>query len=94
MATQKVIIKQKHQKGCFAIDAVEKGDWDSPWFMKGDTFWGDKNGGGKGNTYRWMIFVCNDTNCPGAGIVNIAWLEKLIFIGSRSAAQEAKGLEQ
>lgn len=94
MATHKVIIKQKHKKDCAAIAAVERGDWDHPWFMKGDRYWGDRNGGGRGNTYRWMIFICNNTDCPAAGIVNIDWLEKLIYLGSRMAAQEAERLEK
>jgi len=94
MATQKVIIKQKHKKDCGSIEAVNSGDWDHPWFMKGETYWGDRNGGGRGNTYRWMIFICNSTDCPGAGIVNIDWLEKLIYLGSRNASQAAKDLNK
>lgn len=90
MATQKVIIREKHKKDCAAIDAVNRGDWDHPWFLPGDCFWGDRAGGRRSTLHRWNIFKCNDPGCPARGIVLTDWLEKLIYMGSRSAAQEAK----
>lgn len=94
MATQKVIIRVKHKKGCRAIEAVNRGDWDTPWFMHGEVLRLAKDGSRRSNMNRWQPFRCNDPDCPAHGIVIIDWLERLIFIGSRMAAQEAKELSK
>lgn len=91
---QKVIIKQKHKQGCAAVSAVDRGAWQSPWFINGDVQHLDAAGGHRSAWHRWQSFICNDPSCPAHGIVNVDWLEKLVFIGSRLAAQEARELEK
>lgn len=90
MATQKVIILEKHMKDCAAVNAVLRGDWDTPWFMHGEIQKLDSRGQKRSNWYRWQPFICSDTQCPANGIVLIDWLEKLVYVGSKSAAQTAK----
>lgn len=93
MSQQKVIIQQRHRISCSALEAVKRGDWDSPWFMHGEVQRLDKNGGHRSDRYRYQPFSCNTIDCGAHGIVSIDWLEKLIFVGSRFAAQAAKELE-
>lgn len=94
MATQKVIIKVKHKPDCFAVKAVLRGDWDSPWFFDGDVFRADKQGGRRSRWHRWQPFICNDPHCPAHGIVLVEWLERLVYLGSRMAAEAAKAEHQ
>lgn len=94
MSTQKIIIHSGHVKNCGAMRAVNNGTWDSPWYIKGEPFRGDKRGGRRSNHYQWQPFICNSVNCTAKGIVEVGWLEKLIFIGSRMATQQAKSLDQ
>lgn len=94
MATQKVIIKQKHVKDCSAINAVLRGDWDTPWFFDGDIQRLDSRGQRRSTNIRWQPFICNDIHCGAHGIVQIDWLERLVFVGSRMAAQAAKAEDE
>lgn len=90
MATQKVIIREKHIKDCAAINAVLRGDWDTPWFFHGEIERLDKRGQKRSTWHRWQPFVCNDTACPANGIVSVEWLERLVYLGSKTAAEAAK----
>lgn len=90
MATQKVIIRERHIKDCAAINTVLRGDWDTPWFFYGDIERLDKRGQRRSTSVRWQPFVCNDTACTANGIVQIDWLERLVFVGSQTAAQMVK----
>lgn len=61
----------RHRKGCHALDAVSRGDWDGPWWMPGDSYFGDKRGAIEGarGSYRWHAFDCNDLDCEARILV-------------------------
>lgn len=82
--SKEIIYRQQHIKTCAAMNAVRNGSWDSPWFLTGETIWGDKRGGHTGNTYRWFICNCNDPKCTARQLVRGSWLEKLAYLGARS----------
>jgi len=79
----------KHDDDCPALDAVKTGWWDHPWFMSGETFYGDKRGGKTGTTTRWFIVVCNDPDCPAEFIVKGDALEiaAMGFLSSMPAVE-------
>jgi hypothetical protein len=77
----KIKLLENHSKNCiYVTNRVQNPD--SPWFL--DTYKdpihfklsasGDKRGDG----FRWLKFVCNDTRCKGRGIIRVDTLQDAI----------------
>ena len=74
-----VVIKKDHAKDCWAVQAVERMDWYSPWYLPHEpTFYGDIRGGRKGKTSNWVVFRCNSTNCKAWGLIRQMVIEDFI----------------
>lgn len=61
----------QHRKDCFAIDAVERGNWETPWAeraeSKGLDAWGTKPG-----WHSWIEIQCNDPHCTARLLIRMA----------------------
>ena len=74
----------KHEKNCSAVKAVERGDWDSPWFLPigpslrypGRTVRRDKLFRRNGLGERWAEMICNSTTCPARLMVAVNDIEE------------------
>jgi len=53
---------KEHAADCRAIYSVERGDWNTPWWICGD-FEYRRSNGYAGGSRRGMIIECNSTNC-------------------------------
>lgn len=55
-----------HRKDCGALGYVKDGLWSTPWsYFKEDALYLDSRGGKRGTGHRWLISLCNVTDCPG-----------------------------
>ena len=81
MSEKKWKIERKHRRGCRAVAAVERGDWDTPWAvldkragLHSAEVFGTKSGnvkpGVRGQRTLWLRFCCNDPRCGGRLLVN------------------------
>lgn len=64
----RTLIKKKHKRNCFALEAVERKDWKSAWAFPTDTTWANKWGNvtpSRRGEMLWIKVTCNDPSCPG-----------------------------
>ena len=92
----KIRLLKDHVPNCSAVATVERGDWDTPWFLCGkndasagrsygyQTVRRDSIGRQNGGCHSWAVFICNDTNCDANGIVRVGDIE----VGIHEAAKE------
>jgi len=77
----KAKLLKNHTPDCHAVNAVERGNWTTPWYL--DTWQGpevlrrssvcDK----RGDFYRWVVFNCNARNCSATLAVLVSKIEEL-----------------
>lgn len=61
----------EHMEGCDAVAAVLRGDWDTPWWLPGETEYRDSIGRKVKHAYhRWLVAECNDPECPGRLLIH------------------------
>lgn len=60
----------KHRKGCRGVVNALAGSWPHPWSPYPErTEWRDKIGRKVKHGRPWIVFRCNDPNCPAEKIV-------------------------
>lgn len=91
MAREARLLK-KHAKGCFAVQAVAAGDWDSPWWMPGMGTRSEQlyrtASGAVGGIHRWRRLECNSSGCGAQMIVSESALAR--FAGGLLAQSARK----
>ncbi len=70
MSEIKIRVLEGHRKGCTAVQAVEQGHWDTPWWMPGRTVSRAIDGTERGDGYRFHIVECNSTRCNAKILVS------------------------
>ncbi|SIC59524.1 hypothetical protein [Mycobacteroides abscessus] len=73
------ILKNPHESDCDAVDAVNRGDWDTPWYLTGDVEYLDKRGRIKGH-YRWHVAVCNNTSCDANLLMSPELIDNMLVL--------------
>jgi hypothetical protein len=84
-----------HRKGCYAVEAVKRKDWDSPWFMntyqpaKLEHFLADEICRVRQDKYRgtkrWIKLGCNDPDCPAKLAMKVDTIETLAEMSDKFA---------
>lgn len=80
--SKSIRILGKHIKGCLAVKAVERGDWDTPWSgvlvkHKPQRFGSAWKPETKGH-WLWTGFICNCVGCPAEIWIRRDFLDKAI----------------
>ena len=52
-----------HVAGCTAVKAVQRGDWQSPWWVSGERMYGRRQNGAAGGSTCFVVFGCNSLEC-------------------------------
>lgn len=82
MTELRVVLLSGHVLGCSAVDAVENGDWTTPWMMTGEYASEPRDSLGRRHPYgsivAWFNVRCNSYNCDANAIVSCLDLETLI----------------
>lgn len=73
-----VILFRDHADDCFAVRAVERGDWSSEWILTKEFVYRDKNGGYRGATTQFIKARCNDPSCKAEALLNTKVAEDFI----------------
>lgn len=58
-----VVAVEDHSPTCRAIQSVEDGYRDHPWYFHGK-LWMDRRAGMRGMTTEWIELMCGDSRCP------------------------------
>lgn len=70
----------KHNKDCHALKNAQDSFWNTPWayFDDQQSYYGDSLGRHKNGHKRWLVAICNNTECHAKIIVREdSMLEKL-----------------
>lgn len=60
-----------HSKDCYAVAAVKRGDWKTPWAgLVEEVRWLSVAGDRRGNSKPWLVVRCNCTHCPALKMVS------------------------
>ncbi len=66
----KTIRINDHVRDCYAVEAVNRGVWNTPWYFPGNANeWRDKNGQNRGSTTHWIKLKCNSGFCDAQLLV-------------------------
>lgn len=69
MKAPAVKIERGHRRGCYAVNSVAAGTWDTPWCLGEHVFrsaWGTET---RRSVRSWLRFRCNCTDCPAALLI-------------------------